>query len=817
MKKRTVLSVLSLLFFLTTAFANKGTGIITGVVMDANIQPLSFANILLFSTADSALVKAEYSQEDGTFELSGIPEGQYWLDVTYVGLPNYHSEPFSIGLGETVELPLITMQAANVQLTEVTVKAKRPLVEVHADKTVFNVDGSINATGSDAMELLRKAPGLVVDNNDNIIMNGKNGVKVYIDGRPSHLSTSDLAAYLKTIQASDIDNIEIITNPSAKYEAEGNAGIINIRMKKDKNLGSNGTLNLGYALGRANTYNGSLSGNHRNKTNNTFGSYNYSNGRNIQYFDLFRQQAGKSFDQTNKNDNEHQSHNFKLGSDFFLNKFNTLGFLVNGYNSNYTYSTKSHTPISQIGTGVTDSTLIASSFNEGTRANYNFNINYRFDDTKGKVWNFDADYGLYRNDGTEDQPNAYWAGDGVEGSTLLSEVIYANDSPTDIDILAFKVDHERPFLQGQLSTGAKISKVKTDNTFNFFNVIEGTPEIDIDRTNRFVYDENVNAVYANYTRQLGKFGFQAGLRVEQTGSKGVLTALKPIDDEPVKQDYVDFFPSGGITYALNENNNFQLTYSRRIDRPSYQDLNPFEGRLDELTFEKGNPFLRPQYTHSVQLNHTFKYMYNTSLSYSHTSDLISRLVDQDATDSDASFITWENLASQDNITLTISAPLQLAEWWNAFVNVSGYFTHNQADFGDGKTVDLNAYTFNAYMQQTFTLPMDMAFELSGWYLTPSVWGGTFEMDGMGSLDAGLQKKFLEGNATLKFSVSDILHTQDWSGISRFGGLRMDAHGSQDSRRFRVNLTYRFGNQQVKNARRRATGLEDETKRIKEGS
>ena len=299
------------------------------------------------------------------------------------------------------------MQPASVELAEVTVKAKRALVEVHADKTVFNVDGSINSTGSDAMELLRKAPGLVVDNNDNIIMNGKNGVKVYIDGRPSHLSTSDLAAYLKTIQASDIDNIEIITNPSAKYEAEGNAGIINIRMKKDKNLGANGTVNLGYARGRADSYNGSLSGNYRSRSNNTFGSYNYSNGEHVEYFDLFREQAGKSFKQTNTNSNDYQAHNFKLGSDFFLNNFNTFGFLVNGYQSNYTSRTNSHTPISQIGTGVADSTLIASSLNEGSRANYNFNINYRFDDTKGKVWNFDADYGLYRNDGSEDQPNTY--------------------------------------------------------------------------------------------------------------------------------------------------------------------------------------------------------------------------------------------------------------------------------------------------------------------------------------------------------------------------------------------------------------------------
>jgi iron complex outermembrane recepter protein len=816
MKKRTVLSVILLSFLFTTAFASKETGKITGKVLGNEGQPLSFANVLLYSVADSSLVKAEYTEDDGSFELQHIAAGSYWVNVSYVGLPEYNSQVFQLVTGQEVSIPEIRLSSKGVDLTEVTVVARKPIVEVHPDKTVFNVEGSINATGSDAMELLRKAPGVVVDNNDNIIVSGKNGVQVYIDGKPTQLSTSDLAAYLRTVQSSEIASIEIITNPSAKWDAEGNAGIINIRMKKDKRLGGNGSANFGYTRGAFNNYNGSLSGNYRNKKMNTFGSYNYSEGKSENVFNLYREQVGLAYDQTNPGEHEHNSHNFKLGNDFFLNEKNTLGVLVNGYNSEYLGEQNSRMKISSIGSPTTDSSLIADSFNKGKRQNYNFNLNYRFDNSKGVVWNLDGDYGFFKNDNNDLNPNRIYTGDGGTNSELLSEEIFRTVAPTNIDIATFKVDHERPLLKGQLSTGAKFSYVSTDNDFNFYNVINGEDIVDIDRTNRFVYTENVNAVYGNFSRQFGKIGIQAGLRVEQTNSEGDLTALKPVNDQNVKRDYLDFFPSGGVTWQASEKHMFQLTYSRRIDRPSYQDLNPFEGRLDKLTFEKGNPFLNPQYTHSVQLNHTFMHMFNTSLSYSRTTDLITRLTFIDDRNEQASFITWENLGLQNNLSLNLSAPITISKWWNAYANLSGYRTYNKGDFGDGVEVDLAVWAYNFYAQNTFTLPMGFVAEISGWYNSPSVWGGTFETDAMWSMDAGLQKKLMQDKMTVKLSLSDLFKTNEWNAESFFGPLYMRGGGGWDSRRFRVNLTYNFGNQQVKGARRRATGLEDEKGRIKSG-
>jgi outer membrane receptor protein involved in Fe transport len=815
MKKRTVLSVLALLFFFTTAFTfEKQSGKVTGKVLDNQHNPISFANILLFSNADSSLTKVEYSKEDGSFELLNVPAGEYWLSVTFVGFEDYASELFTISADQVVNVPAITLKSSSVELDAITIVGRKPLVEVHADKTVFNVENSINATGNDAMELLRKAPGVVVDNNDNIIMNGKNGVKVYIDGKPTHLSNTDLAAYLRTIQSTDISNLEIITNPSSKYDAEGNAGIINIRMKKDRRFGANATVNLGYTKGDFNNYNGSFSGNYRSKALNTFGSYNLSDGKSSNWFDLYREQLGIKLDQKNEMLDEHQSHNFKLGTDLFFNEKHTLGILINGYHSDHANSSSGKMLIGSVGSNTPDSSLIANTDSDGTRSNYNWNINYRFDDGQGRIWNLDADYGFFRNKNNQIQPNQYRSGDGGAGSIILDQRDYITNAPTEIDIYTAKVDHERPFLKGQLGAGAKFSYVRTDNDFKFYNVKENIPVIDPDRTNHFIYLENVNAVYTNYSRQFGKFGFQAGIRIEQTNSEGDLTALKPTNNQNVKRNYIDFFPSGGITWQPNQKNMLQVTYSRRIDRPSYQDLNPFEGRLDELTFEKGNPFLNPQYTHSIQINHTLNYMYNTSLSFSRTTDLITRLTDIDLRDSSASFITWENLAEQNNLSLSFGAPITFSKWWNAYANISGYRTHNKADFGDGKVVDLTIYAYNFYAQNTFNLPAGIALEVSGWYNSPSVWGGTFEVDAMWSLDAGLQKKLFNDNATLKFSVSDIFKTNKWDSESIFGALFIKAIGGWDSRRIKVNFSYTIGNQQVKNARRRSTGLEEEKNRIK---
>lgn len=809
--KNGILFLLSLLLLLPSAklTAQNNTGIITGTVIDTRGTPVMFANVVLLNEADSSIAKVEVTDDAGVFSIVNVPAGSYYISIRYVGLLDYHSEQITVIPDQTVKLSMIKMEEAQIELEEVVVEAKKPLLELKPDKMVMNVQGSVNAIGSDALELLRKSPGVVVDNNENISMLGKSGVRIYIDGKPSPLRGEDLAAFLKTIQSSEIDAIEIITNPSAKYDAEGNAGIINIRMKKDKRLGSNANLNVGYDVGEVARYNSSINGNYRNKKLNIFGNLGFADGKYKGYQTIYREQSGFWFDQNSFEGSQWESYNFKLGTDFFLNDQHTIGFLFHGYNTGFNWNSDSQTPIGTIGNFAVDSTLVANSLNDGDRNNLDFNLNYRFDDGTGTTWSVDADFGRFRNQSSFFQPNYYYSPDW----RTLQERITTSDMPTDIDIYTLKADYERPIWKGQLGVGLKSSYVHTDNAFDFYNLVDEVPVLDIDRTNQFGYKENINAAYLNYSRQFNeKWNLQLGLRLEQTNSSGELISAKPTDDDHVVRHYLDFFPSGGLSFAPHEKHSFNLSYSRRINRPSYQDLNPFEYKLDELTFRRGDPFLRPEYAHSIQLTHSFNYRLNTTLGFSHTKDLITNLTDTSGVK--ATYISWRNLADQYNYSLSFSSPISITDWWSSYSNLTAYYTHNKADFGDGKTIDLDVYAMSIYSQQTFQLPWKLSFELSGWYASPSIWGGNFEADANWSVDAGLQKKIWNERGNIKLSVSDIFKSSDWHVRSVFGELLADINGGWDSRRLKLSFSYLIGNTQVKAAKNRKTGLEEEKSRIK---
>ena len=241
-----------------TLSAQANSGQIAGQVKDPEGQTVEYANVILNTLKDSALVKVEVTNEEGRFRLVNIPAGEYYLSISYVGLPEFQTGPIKLQPGQQLDLPLIQLEAGAVELKEVTVAAQRPMLEVKPDRTVFNVEGSINAAGSNGLELLRKAPGVVVDNNDNITMLGRSGVQVFIDGKPSPLRGTDLAEFLKSLQSTEIESIELITNPSARFDAQGNAGVINIRLKRNKSLGANGTVNTGYSVGILPQYNAGI-------------------------------------------------------------------------------------------------------------------------------------------------------------------------------------------------------------------------------------------------------------------------------------------------------------------------------------------------------------------------------------------------------------------------------------------------------------------------------------------------------------------------------------------------------------------------------
>ena len=784
---------------------------ISGSLLDEGNEKVPFATVLLFNASDSSMVKGQISDVDGNFSFPQIKEGNYFLESSFVGYEKLTTENFYFDGKSDYNVPALTFISSPEQLVEVAVVAQRDIIEVQPDKTVFNVEGSINAKGNTALELLRKSPGVIVDNNENLLIQGKSGVLVYIDGKRSPLGGEDLAAYLNNLQSDQIDAIEVITNPSAKYDAEGNAGIINIRLVKDKNLGSNGTANLGFRYGLNPKYNGSLNLNHRTKKLNVFGSYSLFTGENENTFFLTRNQNGTFFDQTNRSISDDVNHGFRIGTDFFVNNKMTVGFLVSGNRSENENLSNSNTVISETTDFEVDSLLLASNDQLSTRDNTNYNLNFDWRIGEGKSLSVDLDHGHFENFSDSFQPNIYTLPD---GNTELANNTFSIITPTEIDIYTAKIDFETKFLDGQLGAGLKTTNITTDNTFDYFDIDQNGNEIkDLNRSNNFVYMERVNAAYISWQKNLSeKVNFMGGLRAEHTHPDGELTSTQQNDDEKVVRNYLNFFPSAGLTYSLNQSNNVRLSYSRRIDRPNYQDLNPFEFRLDELSFQKGNPFLRPQYSNTVGFTHTYKGTLSTSLNYTSISDVSTQITEADDANENASRLRFVNLARQTNLGLTVSYPFSIAKWWNVYATVTGYRLHNEANI-EGDVIDLTITSMNGYAQNTFTLPKGFQVELSGWYNAPAIWAGNWTTDSQWDMSAGISKQLFKNQGNLKVSVSDIFLTNPWGGESNFGILQMTGSGRWESRQVRINFSYAFGNKQVKGARRRKTGMEEESNRV----
>ncbi|RYD71740.1 MAG: TonB-dependent receptor, partial [Sphingobacteriales bacterium] len=487
--------------------------------------------------------------------------------------------------------------------------------------------------------------------------------------------------------------------PGAKYDASGNAGIINIRLKKNKKFGTNGSASLGLIQGKSVKGNGGINLNYRDKKVNVFGNISGADGHweNNQAID--RIQRDTLYNQLSKSISHNKGMNGKAGADFFIHKRHTLGLLVTAGVADYSWKNESTTDIFRQGNAVPDKILAARNTINGQRTNITSNINYRYADTSGLEINVDADYALYRADSKSYQPNFYKDGEGKD----LYEVINRNVTPTNIDIYTIKADAEMNKWKGKLGFGVKSAYVVTENVFDIYRDIAGVPVKNLAASNSFRYVENVNAAYINFSKELHpKLSFQAGLRMEHTMSEGRLIRAdgQQQDDEHIRKNYVNLFPSMAATLKMNRQHSFGLTYSRRIDRPGYRNLNPFENKLDELTYQKGNAFLKPQFGNNLEFSHVFKGKLTTTFGYNDVSDFISEYLD--TTNGNATYVQQRNLARQQMLTLSVSTSFKVMRWWNVYVSAHGNHQSLQ-----GRVVLLDIYktinSYGSYVQNSFTL------------------------------------------------------------------------------------------------------------------
>lgn len=806
---RTLYFLLIAILLTNTAFAAK-QGTVAGMVLDEQNKPVDYATVGLFRTSDSTLVKTAMTEPNGKFQFTNVALGTYFIKANMMGYFAYKSNPFTLSESNpTLNLADIKLKIEGKTLNTVNITATKPLIERKTDKLVMNVENSSIAVGSTALELLQKAPGVTVDQNDNISMQGKTGVLVMLDGKQTYMSNADVANLLRNMQASELETIELITNPSSKYPAAGNSGIINIKTKKNKNGGTNGSVTLTAAQGKNFRGNAGLNLNHRTNKLNVFGNYTYGNFRNTNVLEIDRISNGTPdtyFMQVGESRRKRQNNNFKAGLDYFIDKKNTIGFLVNGYLNNGIENTENNTLIGNSFIQV-DSTLKSNSYQTNKYNNLSYNVNYKsILDSAGSELSADLDYSRFSGNDIARYENDYRF---ANGNRIRPLNIIRNTTPTEIDIKAFKVDYNVNLSKTvKLEAGIKSSWVKTDNNLKAEEIVNDVWQNDVRRSNQFVYDENVNAAYTNVNKQFKSTSVQLGLRVEQTNSTGNLITTNNV----VERSYWDFFPTLFVQQTLSKNNQVGFSYSRRIDRPSYDALNPFVYYLDEYTYNQGNPFLNPQYTHNFEVSYTFMQKYLLSVNYSRVNDVITEVLLPDEQQK-ALYQTNANLAKNITYGANLNIPVKPTKWWDMNNNFNVFHLSFEAPDLAGQNLKTGKTSFQYKMQNTFVIVSGFTAELSSSYESPIDYG-TLSIGNRYYVDMGLSKSLFNKKASLKIAMSDVFNTNESNITSAYPGLKYDLYQKNDTQLGRISFSYRFGKNEIKPARRRSVGTESEQGRMK---
>jgi hypothetical protein len=803
--------ILCLFLAATTGFAQTNPKPnISGVILDESKKPADYVTVVLFKASDSSVVKTAFTDPNGTFSFNVPAKGSYYYKASNMGYKTLKSKTIVLAEdNQKIDFGTAQLAASTQNLKDVNVAVTKPLIERKMDKIVMNVSNSSIMTGSTALEVLQKAPGVTVDQNDKISMMGKQGVLIQLDGKQTYMSSADVANLLRNMQSSEIESIELITNPSSKYDASGNSGIINIKTKKSKSGGTNGSMNGTAGYGKNFRANAGLNLNHRTQKLNLFGNYNYGKNERENRIDIDRISNGNPdtyFMQVGSSLREQQNNNFKAGLDYFIDKKNTIGVLVNGYFNHGTEASVNNTLIGPSFQKV-DSTLVSNTLQTNKYNNISYNLNYKSVlDTAGSEISADVDYSRYNGNDGSNYDNDYLF---PNGDRIRPIVYTRNNTPSIIDIKAFKVDYNVSLSKTvKLEAGVKSSWVKTDNDLQAEEFVNNSWRNDVRRSNQFIYDENVNAAYTNLNKQFKNTSVQIGLRVEQTNSKGNLITTNTV----VERGYWDFFPTLFVQQTLSKNNQLGFSYSRRIDRPSYDALNPFIYYLDQFTYSKGNPFLNPQYTNNFELSYTLLQKYMLSIGYSRVNDVIMEVLLPD-TAQKALYQTNANIAQNISYNANLNIPVQITKWWQANNNLNVFYLSFRAPDLAGNALKTGKTSFQFKTQQTFTIMSGFTAELSGSYESPLDYG-TFSIRPRYSIDAGLSKALFNKKASLKLALSDVFNTYKTNLSSIYSGLTYEVRQKNESQVGRITFTYRFGKNEIKPARRRSTGTESEQGRMK---
>ncbi len=617
-------------------------------------------------------------------------------------------------------------------------------------------------------------------------------------------SNADLMRMLESMPAQNIEKLEIMDNPPAKYDAEGNAGIINIVRTAAAAVGLNGTVGVNLGRGRYSRISPNVQLNYRQNKVNLFGDYSYFYNKNVGSTTLFRRIPNEdlggvtTFDQATNRINLPKGHNFRAGADWFVTERTTLGVLVSGNDGQFEQTENNRTVLGGVYDNPFDG-LDARNTTDNQWQNLTYNVNFEQDWEKAGNLSLDFDYVQRTSNNLQGNDNFYFSND---EDLVPPPLLVRTDAQTDISIIAAQADYSRPLgKELQLEVGGKLSRVATDNDLDFSTIAEGERITDTLRSNRFMYDENITAGYVNLNKKWGdNWNVQLGVRGEHTYSQGQSLTL----DSLVQRDYFNLFPSASASYTIPEQHSFSLSYSRRIDRPNYGNLNPFEFFLDRFTFQRGNPFLNPQYTNAFAFTYGLKNAVFLTLNYNHTTDAITDVLEQENADQ-TTFQTTVNLNQIKNYSANLSTSLPVAQWWMANLNLTAFYNDVLSPYSEGGVIDNSQFSYVLRAQNTLSLPKEFKLEVTGFYQSPLIWG-MFEVGHQYQIDLGLVKEF--GRLRAQASLNDIFNWRQNPVTIRQGDISVDVVNKWETRVFQLNLSYRFGNQKVKKARRRGTASDD---------
>ncbi len=808
LKKNAAPFLLLFLCFLPLKLISQNTYSVYGKVVDNNNLVVPSAHVIAFSANDSTLIKFAITDTSGFFKIENIDVYPFWVSIDHITYEKWNSGPIEKKESE-INLGTIILKENTSQLDEVTVTAQKPFIEMKPDKMVVNINQDDISLGDNAFEVMEKLPTVTVDILSGAInIQGKQGSTVLINGRATHLSSGDLATFLRNTPSNEIKAVEIITNPSAKYDASGNAGIINILMEKNEEEGLNGSLweNVRYTKYFQNG--GGANVNFRKGKWNLYGSYSYNDIKaftNIEYKQTYlgAETPLKSKQNSNRIFNIYP-HNFNMGIDYTTETDFSINFLFKGSTVKTDSPQNIAMMFSDLNTGAFVSrTHTESSVNEHNQ-NYAFNLNLSKQDKEHNIdYSFDANYTFY--DRLQDQYFRTVFYDDTNNDTGERNVL-SSEIPSLIDIWALKGDVSKTFASKiKMETGIKWSRVVNDNHPKYFDIENGNQTPNTDLTNHFVYDENILAGYIDFSKEFERSTIKIGLRAENTVGNGD----QKITDETFKREYLEFFPSLFYSIEVSEHHNLSFAVGRRIDRPSYSDLNPYRLFLDQYSSWQGNPLLKPQFSYNYEISHQYKKL-NTKLSYTHTNDVIGSLVFQDD-NTQVSTETRDNLNTFSQLNLSVSSAFKPWNWWRSNMSASVFNNHYKGSYLN-EAFSLKGVGFIFSNNNSFKISPQINGSLSFNYNSPYL-NGIEKSRSNYALNVGISRTSKDKRTVLSLRANDVFWGRRGGGTTEIANLNRTSLVKYGSRSIGLYFTYKFGKSTVPSAKRRKTGDEEEKSRI----